>query len=609
MGKNKKKSKNSSSKSSEGYNAASSQGFFEEMFSTPNKQKRAGKQNTNKNQEYPQKNCNKNNYCQGQQDSIPDNKWKENHGNGKSQHYANNTQDREPRKKNNSSRDMDCEVCRLDFNATSNIPRILNCGHSLCTPCLKQILKNNSVSCPTCRSVHSKLHSAGDVPKNFSLIKLIEDNARGNFTVAGGSKSTGSNSSKNASSNWSSTPPKTKEISPHKSKCILTPEVTLSCHCSKCQVWLCMECGRIDHSSGECFVTPYKETLSEMIQVKKSEAEAAGKNLKESKNEICSYQEKLASCSLALQITGDCIKREQKRVEDILEDGKAQEVQLQSVVSYMSEAKDLSSVLEAFKTVDHSIGETRQWASREDFAHTDRKIQKLLKELLRMILQLHSASRSVFAMFTINSTQVFSGLKCEGNRIHVPSLKQLNPSSQTRAVPFEYVKQCIDSASALTFLELSWGGSCRGRVYIRLIGDTVRGRQFLRLCTGEMGPSFCKSLFHRVWWKGLPGEHVWGGDHDKGNGSGGTSIVESSEYVKLSAAGRRLPITAGLVAGCYEKEKVSSIFRIYTKDSKSAEEEAAFGQVEYGLNTIESALNHNYIRDVIISDCGVVIEL
>lgn len=168
---------------------------------------------------------------------------------------------------------------------------------------------------------------------------------------------------------------------------------------------------------------------------------------------------------------------------------------------------------------------------------------------------------------------------------------------------------CIDNGSALTFLDLSWGGQFRGRVYIRMTGKTTRGLQFVMLCTGEKGPSFLNSHFHRIWWKGLPGEHIWGGDVDKGDGSGGMSLIGNVDgNAKLAESCWKMPITAGLVAGRYETKNASSIFRIYTKDAKDAEEEAAFGRVEYGLQFIDAAVNWNNIKDVVVSDCGVVIE-
>lgn len=167
----------------------------------------------------------------------------------------------------------------------------------------------------------------------------------------------------------------------------------------------------------------------------------------------------------------------------------------------------------------------------------------------------------------------------------------------------------MDRTSTLTFLDLNWPGSTEGRVFIRLLGKSSRAQNFLRMCTGENGPSFRGTCFHRVWWKGCPGEHVWAGDYDERDGSGG--ILPSDGFGRSEGnpeSCHRLPITAGLVAGSYGKQNNSSIFRIYTKDSKDALEEAAFGRVEFGLQILDAAIRHKNITDVTISDCGVVIE-
>lgn len=167
----------------------------------------------------------------------------------------------------------------------------------------------------------------------------------------------------------------------------------------------------------------------------------------------------------------------------------------------------------------------------------------------------------------------------------------------------------MDKTSTLTFLDLSWRGSAESRVFIRLFAKSSRAQNFLRMCTGENGPSFRGTRFHRVWWKGSPGEHVWAGDYDEGNGSGG--ILPSDGFGRSEEnpeSCHRLPITAGLVAGTYGKQNSSSIFRIYTKDSKDAQEEAAFGRVEFGLQILDAAIRQNNITDIKISDCGVVIE-
>ncbi|XP_042223120.1 uncharacterized protein LOC121867292 isoform X2 [Homarus americanus] len=513
--------------------------------------------------------------------------------------------------KSASTRNMKCDVCDTSYLTEGHRPRALPCGHSVCTSCIKNLIKGKMVTCPQCRYKVQGVQTAEEIPANFALIHMLEENARASRER--GQPSGSHSSSVTGAINRTSSHPKQKECSPHSSKC-LEAGADIASHCAFCQVWLCMECCRIDHRGIECLITPFKETLSEMKQAKKNKAEVARKNLKESWGEIKNYSDKLESCSATVQITLDCIKMEQKRLEKVLSDGHLAEALLQSVTEDLSEMKTVNDALKVFHDIDGSISNTRQWVSSSDSAHLSDRANKLSKEQLHTIVLLHSTSfgsastSGVLAVCTRKENQVYSELGCDGDRILLHSLKQFTPPSGTRAIPLQAAMLCIDSASALTFLDLSWGGSHFGRVFIRLMGDTVRGQQFLKLCTGEMGPTFRNSHFHRVWWKGLPGEHVWGGDYDQGDGSGGTSLKIEAKYHDKSRENRRLPISAGLVAGSYEREKASSLFRIYTKDDASVIEEAAFGRVEYGLHFIDSVINHNNIRDVKICDCGVVIE-
>ena len=43
--------------------------------------------------------------------------------------------------------ELTCSVC---FDLFTD-PRMLNCGHSFCTGCLDQIIRNHQKSCPDCR--------------------------------------------------------------------------------------------------------------------------------------------------------------------------------------------------------------------------------------------------------------------------------------------------------------------------------------------------------------------------------------------------------------------------------------------------------------------------
>lgn len=172
------------------------------------------------------------------------------------------------------------------------------------------------------------------------------------------------------------------------------------------------------------------------------------------------------------------------------------------------------------------------------------------------------------------------------------------------------IKSCIDPTCALTFLDISLRGQELGRVFIRLLGKTKLSQCFLMMCTGEAGPSFRNTPFHRMCWSGQPGEHLWCGDYNFGDGSGGDLPRTVRDQTKeLSNKKTRVPISAGLIAGRYGNHN-STIFRVYTRDSSDVVEEFAFGRVEYGLEVFKDALkkHSNNITHVTISDCGVVIE-
>ena len=74
----------------------------------------------------------------------------------------------------NSSFDLyTCEVC-LESMLNKN-PRLLSCHHSFCTDCLKKIMKNNSIMCPTCREVTAvPNHDVNMLKANFMLQKVKE---------------------------------------------------------------------------------------------------------------------------------------------------------------------------------------------------------------------------------------------------------------------------------------------------------------------------------------------------------------------------------------------------------------------------------------------------
>lgn len=65
-----------------------------------------------------------------------------------------------------------CPICSEHYRNTSNIPLLLpNCGHTICTPCLREIY--NKLEYPTCPICNSKsILKLKHLPVNFALLDL-----------------------------------------------------------------------------------------------------------------------------------------------------------------------------------------------------------------------------------------------------------------------------------------------------------------------------------------------------------------------------------------------------------------------------------------------------
>ena len=68
---------------------------------------------------------------------------------------------------------LTCDICYNEYDETDKIPRILSCGHTFCTQCIKRFLEEKS-SCPTCVKVikHERIE---DIPINFLAMSLLEN--------------------------------------------------------------------------------------------------------------------------------------------------------------------------------------------------------------------------------------------------------------------------------------------------------------------------------------------------------------------------------------------------------------------------------------------------
>nr|XP_045600112.1 tripartite motif-containing protein 3-like [Procambarus clarkii] len=66
----------------------------------------------------------------------------------------------------------ECSVCFNNYDDTLLRPRNLPCGHSFCTQCIDNAIKNDQLTCPSCRAQHAAT-AATQFPIGYGMEALI----------------------------------------------------------------------------------------------------------------------------------------------------------------------------------------------------------------------------------------------------------------------------------------------------------------------------------------------------------------------------------------------------------------------------------------------------
>ncbi|XP_069193100.1 uncharacterized protein [Procambarus clarkii] len=163
----------------------------------------------------------------------------------------------------------------------------------------------------------------------------------------------------------------------------------------------------------------------------------------------------------------------------------------------------------------------------------------------------------------------------------------------------------LEPSCTLAFLDLGWAGSTRGRVTIRLTPDTPLARQFVLLCTGQRGHTYCNTKLLQVWHKGEPRECVGGGDYESNDGKGEAPLLPDlqGQYRESSRAG-------AVWSRWGPRGSRSAQFIITTRDRQDGHQwPDVIGDVVSGLDVVRATVNHSDITEVTVVDCGVVLPL
>ncbi|KAK7073161.1 hypothetical protein SK128_012024 [Halocaridina rubra] len=580
-------------------------------------------------------------------------------------------------------RHLDCSKCLKSYDLDSRLPYFLCCEHSVCRHCLMEMTVSESPVCTICKistnakSVEesqvnhilrdeikkrleckqSKLPTLSKQPSTNTLQKSeipyssSKQNYDHNVNLNSSQGKVTQNRYNDKQPNpWNSgkhhdhvekemhNPPHigAKRKAPHESSC-LSSGVNPKFYCALCQKWVFNDCAMIEHQRNECNLIEKRDALWEMSGAHVKGARATVETIDNTLREMEVLNVQLEALSLTMQAACKYIEKEKDRVHNMMKNGLATQTQITDAINDLVNKENLPDSLAGLKELEDFSKKGHHWKkTSETFDLT--RVYSTTKEILLYSVQVKKLSGIDMTPVLLLDSQMmsekvlFSHMAIEGRRIFVHSLEAMDDIPQgTPAIPLKSIKACLEPSSSLAFLDIGLKDRHLCRLLVRLVGETQRGRQFLMMCTGEAGPSYRGTRFHRIWNKGLPGESIWGGDYEKGDGSGGASVLKLSQedMYKLPVA-RLLPIRAGLVVGSYEIENPGTLFRIYTKNeavdgkesyssqnaspysSYSKEDKvtdaSAFGLVEFGLDDFVSGIRDIYVSDLVILSCGVVIE-
>ncbi|XP_069192999.1 tripartite motif-containing protein 59-like [Procambarus clarkii] len=66
----------------------------------------------------------------------------------------------------------ECSVCYNDYDDNQLRPRTLPCGHTFCSQCIDNAIKNGQLTCPSCRVQHAAT-AATQFPISYAVLALV----------------------------------------------------------------------------------------------------------------------------------------------------------------------------------------------------------------------------------------------------------------------------------------------------------------------------------------------------------------------------------------------------------------------------------------------------
>ncbi|XP_069180681.1 tripartite motif-containing protein 59-like isoform X2 [Procambarus clarkii] len=527
----------------------------------------------------------------------------------------------------------ECSVCFNNYDDTLLRPRTLPCGHTFCSQCIDNAIKNGQLNCPSCRAQHTAT-AATQFPINYGMEAFIR---------------------------------KLKSMEVVRVTTVPTkPNKAPTRGISKKLRSLVEE----QKSSISSLITSCEEVLSQLGEYQGQLGDWQTQHLQ--------LQDRLYALVEQNKSAMKLLELEDTSVVDMTTQGEEGKTQLQAMLGSLDTVNTAQEVFMTINEVDQCNMEVEDWLQKcqelfpdVNTVHTSVKVQETIREALEMtttetgatadpvhlgdsdssimtkvqeitgeipqkeitvedlrrmsepVKNLVEAGRVVAVKSLVEDGRVVAVQEHKDGRrsaritlqdgqlyLH-PLLRQPTPA-HAHTIQESDVVGVLDPSCTLAFLDLGWAGSTRGRVTIRLTPDTPLARQFVLLCTGQRGHTYRNTKLLMVVDKGRPGERVVGGDYEINDGHGGAPLLPDlrGQYRQSRQAGAVRSWSVMVSRWWPLGDPTSAQFVITTRDRQAGHQgPGVFGDVVSGLDVVRAAVNHSDITEVTVVDCGVVLPL
>ncbi|KAK4295950.1 hypothetical protein Pmani_031515 [Petrolisthes manimaculis] len=483
---------------------------------------------------------------------------------------------------------QECNICFTAFDDSEHRPRTLPCGHTYCSPCIGGLMDDGLLCCPSCRA-HHPVTQVSQFPISYTIEAFVKK-----------MKSDGAQQTRSPRK-WASL-----------SKSAVAGSSTQRGVKRKLESLLDEE-----KSSIITMTTLWKDVNSQL-----DEYDGQLNDWELEHNSLLGQLNKLEKRQFhAMRL----LRKEKTKLQNIKKDGNEALKQLENVQKMINTIKKPHEYITAIENADNCSEIVERWyqTCQENFPDVEtitftKKIQEITKAATAALAAAETAynervyptaipadpsssimqrikmyttplkQMTIEELFTmeqptrrlVEDGKVFgiqkigdqlrsSRLTLENDKLFLHCLLDKPPPLDTHTIQVANLMQTAIEESTLVFLELCWGGSSRGRVYIRLELDTSLGRQFSQLCTGLHGQSYRNTSFIQVCDKGENGAYMVGGDYEFNNGEGGAPVVTHSNEERYRSSTK-----AGVLGALWEpRSKRSAQFFITTRGNRRDSEE------------------------------------